>query len=151
MKKISRMIAAVLSFTLYCGGVALAEHHPNLESAQRLMRQADARILAAKQAHEFATEGEAQTAKDLMKRADEQLKLANPSYEGANQPLVAQPAKGMSNLVSARRLMHAADLKIIAAEKAHEFATEGEAQTARDLVRRADEELKKANKALSKH
>jgi hypothetical protein len=77
MKKINRMIAGLLSFTLCCGGIALAEHHPNLESAQRLMHQADLKIIAAEKAHEFEAEGQAQTVRDLIKRTDEELKKAN--------------------------------------------------------------------------
>jgi hypothetical protein len=151
--KRNRVIGAVLSFAPCCGGTALAvAHHPNLASAQRLMAQADQEITAAQTANEFDMEGHALKARDLMKQADEELKLANPGYEAAEQPVA--PTKNMSgarhpNLVSAQRLMRQADQKILAAQTGHEFDTEGHARKARNLMKQADQELKLANEAAN--
>jgi hypothetical protein len=114
------------------------------------MAQADREITAAQTANEFDREGHALKASDLMKQADEELKLANPGYEAAKQPLA--PTKNVSgarqsNLVSAQHIMRQADQKILVAQTAHEFDMEGHALKARDLMKQADEELKLANDA----
>lgn len=52
------------------------ERHGNLAAAQDLVRQAFDRISAAQQANEFDLGGHAGKAKELLRQANEELKLA---------------------------------------------------------------------------
>ena len=88
--------------------------------------------------------GHAQTASDLMKQADQELKLANPGYKAAKQP---KNMSGVHHLDSAQSIMRQADQKLVVAQTAKEFDMEGHAQKASDLMKRADQELKLANEA----
>ena len=54
----------------------VGRRHPNLAAAQRLCEQAYERIVAAQQANEFDLGGHAQRAKDLLGRANDELKEA---------------------------------------------------------------------------
>ena len=73
------------------GGVALAKDpvqnisakkHPNLAAAQKLSVQAFDKLEAAQKANEFDMDGHAQKAKDALKLANEEMKLA---AEAANK------------------------------------------------------------------
>lgn len=75
----------VVSAGAVASGVAIAQgppernvgrRHPNLAAAQRLTQQAYERIVAAQQANEFDLGGHAQRAKDLLDRANNELKEA---------------------------------------------------------------------------
>ena len=79
LRKLS--LGAALSLALVAGGVTVAQNvnphrHPNLAAAQRLIDQAMGRIDAAQQANEFDMGGHAARAKDLLARANEELKQA---------------------------------------------------------------------------
>lgn len=60
----------------------IGRRHPNLAAAQRLCQQAYERIVAAQQANEWDMGGHAQRAKDLLDRANNELKEA---AEAANR------------------------------------------------------------------
>lgn len=60
----------------------VGRRHPNLAAAQRFCQQAYDRIVAAQQANEFDLGGHAQHAKDLLDRANNELKEA---AEAANR------------------------------------------------------------------
>lgn len=60
----------------------VGRHHPNIEAAQRLTRQAWEKISAAQQANEFDMQGHAQKAKDLLDQASREMKAA---AEAANK------------------------------------------------------------------
>ena len=63
-------------------GLALADtkadlkKHPNLAAAQKLAMQAFDKLEAAQKANEYDLGGHAQKAKDLLKQANEEIKLA---------------------------------------------------------------------------
>jgi hypothetical protein len=57
----------------------IGRRRPNLAAAQRLCQQAYERIVAAQQANEFDMGGHAQRAKDLLDRANNELKEAAES------------------------------------------------------------------------
>jgi len=69
-------------------GLALAqskvskERHPNLAAAQKLSAQAFEKLEAAQKANEYDMDGHAQKAKDLLKAANDEIKLA---AEAANK------------------------------------------------------------------
>ncbi|MGO9437537.1 MAG: hypothetical protein ACLPH3_13580 [Terracidiphilus sp.] len=74
-------IGSALTLALVAGGVTVAQNvnphrHPNLAAAQRLIDQAMGRIDAAQQANEFDMGGHAAKAKDLLARANEEIKAA---------------------------------------------------------------------------
>ncbi len=50
--------------------------HPNLEAAQKLSQQAFERLEAAQKANEYELGGHAAKAKDLLKQANDEIKLA---------------------------------------------------------------------------
>ena len=89
-----RPIVKALSLTVALSvplGVALAreparnvskERHPNLAASQRLIAQAFDRLEAAQKANEYDLDGHAQKAKDLLKQAADEIKLA---AEAANK------------------------------------------------------------------
>ena len=56
--------------------------HPNIAAAQKLGVEAFEKIEAAQKANEFDMDGHAQKAKDLLKQANDELKLA---AEAANK------------------------------------------------------------------
>jgi hypothetical protein len=58
------------------------EHHPNLAAAQKLIGQAFDKIEAAQKANEYDMEGHAQKAKEALKLAADEIKLA---AEAANK------------------------------------------------------------------
>jgi predicted lipid-binding transport protein (Tim44 family) len=56
--------------------------HPNIAAAERLSRQAVAKVVAAQRANEWDLGGHAQKAKDLLEQANTELKAA---AEAANE------------------------------------------------------------------
>ncbi len=56
--------------------------HPNLAAAQKLVSQAFEKLEAAQKANEYDMDGHAQKAKDLLKTANDEIKLA---AEAANK------------------------------------------------------------------
>ncbi len=74
-------VGTALTLALVAGGVTVAQNvnphrHPNLAAAQHLIDQALGRIDAAQQANEFDMGGHAARAKDLLARANEEIKAA---------------------------------------------------------------------------
>ena len=74
-------LGAALCLGLLTGGVTIAQNvnlhrHPNLAAAQRLVDRAMGRINAAQQANEWDMHGHAAKAKDLLARANKELKVA---------------------------------------------------------------------------
>jgi hypothetical protein len=53
-----------------------AQKHPNLAAAQRLSQQAYDKLTAAQNANEFDLGGHASRAKELLRQANEEMKLA---------------------------------------------------------------------------
>lgn len=81
----ARMKIALLVAVLAFPGAALAQkpvenisssRHGNLAAAQQLVEQAFNRITAAQQANEFDPGGHAGKAKELLRQANQELKLA---------------------------------------------------------------------------
>jgi hypothetical protein len=81
----TRRILMGLTAALLCATTSLAQRpaenvspkrHPHLAAAQRLTEQAFNRITDAQQANEWDLGGHAQKAKDLLDRANAELKLA---------------------------------------------------------------------------
>jgi len=75
------VLGSLLGLGLIAGSVTVAQNvnphrHPNLAAAQRLIDQAMGRIDAAQQANEFDMGGHAARAKDLLARANEEIKQA---------------------------------------------------------------------------
>lgn len=75
------VLGSLFSLGILAGGVTVAQNvnphrHPNLAAAQRLIDQAIGRIDAAQQANEFDMGGHAARAKDLLARANEEIKQA---------------------------------------------------------------------------
>ena len=58
------------------------ERHPNLAAAQKLSAEAFAKLEAAQKANEYDLDGHAQKAKDFLKQANDEIKLA---AEAANK------------------------------------------------------------------
>jgi F0F1-type ATP synthase membrane subunit b/b' len=58
------------------------ERHPNIAAAQKLAAQAFEKLEAAQKANEYDMDGHAQKAKDLLKQAADEMKLA---AEAANK------------------------------------------------------------------
>ena len=76
-------IAAPLSIALAKDPVAnVGKKHPNLAAAQKLGEQAFEKLEAAQKANEYDMDGHAQKAKDLLKQANAEIKLA---AEAANK------------------------------------------------------------------
>jgi hypothetical protein len=74
-------LGAVAAIALVAGGFTAAQNinphrHPNLAAAQSLIDQAIGRIDAAQHANEFDMGGHAARAKDLLVRANQELKAA---------------------------------------------------------------------------
>lgn len=57
-------------------------HHPNIAAAERLVAQANQRIIDAQKANEFDMAGHAEKARQLLVQVDNELKLA---AEAANK------------------------------------------------------------------
>jgi len=85
------VLGTVISGSLLCGGILLAQkpprnisprRHPNLAAAQRFLDQAYEKIKAAQVANEFDMNGHAAKAKELLEQADKELKEA---AEAANK------------------------------------------------------------------
>ncbi len=89
-----RTLIKALSLTVALSapvGLALAKEpvknvstakHPNLAAAQKLASQAFDKLEAAQKANEYDMDGHAQKAKDLLKQANDEIKLA---AEAANK------------------------------------------------------------------
>ena len=58
-------------------GKATRKKHPNLAAAQKLTQQAFDKLQAAQKANEYDLGGHAQKAKELLKQASEEIKLAS--------------------------------------------------------------------------
>jgi hypothetical protein len=76
-----RALGSVLGLVLFASGVLVGQNvnprrHANLAAAQRLMEQAVGKIDAAQQANEFDMNGHAQKAKELLRQAFEEVKMA---------------------------------------------------------------------------
>jgi hypothetical protein len=87
----TRVLAVGLGILLLLGTLAAAQRprtnvsaarHPNIAAAQQLSQQAWEKIVAAQKANEWDMAGHAQKAKDLLERANKELKLA---AEAANR------------------------------------------------------------------
>ena len=85
------VFTGLVSGTLLCGGILLAQkpprdvsarRHPNLAAAQRFCDQAFQKITAAQEANEFDMNGHAAKAKELLDQASRELKEA---AEAANK------------------------------------------------------------------
>jgi hypothetical protein len=85
MTKTKLALGGVLSLSLVCGGLTVAQmpkdnvsgrKHPNLAAAQHLSRQAWEKIAAAQQANEWDMDGHAAKAKGLLDQVNNELKLA---------------------------------------------------------------------------
>jgi hypothetical protein len=85
MTKSRFALSSVLGLALVCSGVAIAQKpvedvngrkHPNIAAAQRLSQQAWEKISAAQAANEWDMDGHAAKAKDLLDKANKELKLA---------------------------------------------------------------------------
>jgi hypothetical protein len=79
VRNIFLTIALVLGLAV--SGVTIAqkvnpERHPNLAAAQDLANQAYVKITAAQVANEFDMDGHAAKAKELLRQANEEIKLA---------------------------------------------------------------------------
>ena len=83
MKKL--LVAIALGSGLVIGGVSFAKEpvknvsakkHPNLAAAQKLIGQAFEKLEAAQKANEYDMDGHAQKAKDALKLAADETKLA---------------------------------------------------------------------------
>ena len=80
----NRIVTLIAASLLVIGATASAQpernisgrRHPNLAAAQRLSRQAYEKIMAAQSANEWDMNGHAQKAKELLDRANEELKMA---------------------------------------------------------------------------
>jgi len=91
MRRDRMLLGGILGLALMCGTVALAQRpvedinarrHPNLAEAQRLTRDAWEKISAAQVANEWDMKGHAAKAKELLDKANQELKLA---AEAANK------------------------------------------------------------------
>jgi len=80
-----RTLVGVAILLVLAGGVVLAARpvrnvnpavHPNIAAAQRLVRQAFAKITAAQRANEWDLGGHAQKAKELLDQVNVELKEA---------------------------------------------------------------------------
>jgi hypothetical protein len=74
-------LGTTLCLVSFAGGITIAQgvnphRHPNLAAAQRLIDQAIGRVDAAQQANEFDMGGHAAKAKELLGRANEEIKAA---------------------------------------------------------------------------
>ena len=90
-----RAVLVILALAPFSPGVGLAVadqppsktpgkglHHPNLGAAHKLTQQAITKLEAAQKANEYDLGGHAAKAKDLLRQASEQIKLAT---EAANK------------------------------------------------------------------
>lgn len=85
MIKRKRVIRQVLIAAFLCAGITIAQEpvqnidrqrHPNLAEAQHLIAEANKRIIAAQNDNHEDMRGHAEKARDLLVRANEELKLA---------------------------------------------------------------------------
>ncbi len=85
MTKKSLLISTMLSATLFCGGVTLAQEpvqnidknrHGNLAEAQHLVVQANNYIVVAQKDNRYDMHGHATKARQLLVQVNEELKLA---------------------------------------------------------------------------
>jgi hypothetical protein len=134
--------------------LAVAIGHPNLGEAQKLLNKAIIKIDAAQKANEFDLGGFAEKAKNAIRDAKEQIKIATKAAD-EGEPLKVQSSyssppemdtyyKNHPNIAEAQKLVSWAYDKITAAQKANEFDMEGHAQKAKNFLDKANELLKKA-------
>jgi ABC-type uncharacterized transport system substrate-binding protein len=67
-----------------------AVKHPNLDAAQRLASEAVDKLEAAQNANEYDMEGHAQKARELLKSANDEIKLAAEAAGKSAPPSAAQ-------------------------------------------------------------
>ena len=168
IKRIVLCLAVVFAFGLVYAAEEPATNinpnkHPNLAKAQTLINEAFESIVAAQKANEFDLDGHAAKAKDLLEQSSKELKLAaveankDTSTKGKPEEVAAdeKPATNISdtkhpNLAKAQQLMDSAYAKILAAQKANDFAMKGHAAKAKTLLEQASAELKLAAQAANK-
>jgi hypothetical protein len=90
VSRAGRVLAVAVALAVPVG-LALAEQpqktpgkglrHPNLAAAQKLTQQAFVKLEAAQKANEYDLGGHAAKAKDLLKQAGEQIKLATEAAD----------------------------------------------------------------------
>lgn len=82
--KSSSFIKLLICFALVGGLLSCASvpGHPNLAAAQQFVQQAIDKIAAAQNANNFDMKGHAARAKELMKRAIEEISLAGAAANG---------------------------------------------------------------------
>jgi hypothetical protein len=73
---VSLAVAAPLGMALAAPGKTAVASHPNLLAAQKLCAQAFTKLEAAQKANEYDLGGHAQKAKDALKLANDEIKLA---------------------------------------------------------------------------
>ena len=85
MTKKSLLINTMVAAALFCGSVTMAQDpvqninkkwHPNLAEAQRLVAEANGFIVTAQKDNRYDMHGHAQKARELLVRANEELKAA---------------------------------------------------------------------------
>ncbi len=79
MKIRNLILSGALVLGLVAGGVTLAQNparRPNLAAAQDLIDRAVGRLDAAQQANEFDMDGHAAKAKEFLRQAREEIKMA---------------------------------------------------------------------------
>jgi hypothetical protein len=79
MKIRNAILSGALVLGLAAGGVTLAQNpvrHPNLAAAQELIDRAFEKVSAAQDANEFDMDGHAAKAKELLRQAREEIKMA---------------------------------------------------------------------------
>ena len=88
----NRLVGRVLSAVLLCTAVTLAqepvqniskEQHPNLAEAQRLVAEANRRIIDAQNINHEDMKGHAERARQLLVQANQELKLAAEAANAA--------------------------------------------------------------------
>ncbi len=70
------LVSATLTFAQHPKQNVSPARHPNIAAAQRLVSQANQRIVDAQKANEFDLAGHAEKARQLLAQADSELKLA---------------------------------------------------------------------------
>ena len=81
MKVRNVVLSSALAISFFAGGVTVARavdpfRHPNLAAAQNFIDQAIGSVSAAQHANEFDMDGHAARAKELLKQAREEVKMA---------------------------------------------------------------------------
>lgn len=81
---LTKTLGTLLCCLFLIGALLLAQpaqninpkHHPNLADAQRLSERAFEKIVEAQRANEYDMDGHAQKAKELLEKANHELRLA---------------------------------------------------------------------------